>query len=80
MAGANIIVRQTSGANDSDAGFQALKQVSKLVADLETLRASQATIVTKLNADAGVTDTNYVATAASALTASKLTDHTGTVI
>jgi hypothetical protein len=42
MAGSNIIVRQTSGANDADAGFQALKQVNKLIADLEILRAATA--------------------------------------
>jgi hypothetical protein len=80
MAGPNKTVRLSTGANDADAMYQALKQINNLVTDLETLRASQAAIVTKLNADAGVTDTNYAATAAAGLVASKLVDHAGTVV
>ena len=55
-------------------------EFNKLVDDLETLRASHAALATKLNADAGVTDTNYAATAAASLTAAKIADQRGTVI
>lgn len=51
--------------------------ISKLVADVETLRAAHGTLAAKLDADAGVTDTNYNALttpAASALTGYKLAD------
>lgn len=49
-------------------------EFNKLVDDLETLRAAFATLVTKLNADAGVTDTNYASVLAATLTAAKVAD------
>ncbi len=47
-------------------------QAASLVADLATVRTALNTAMTKLNADAGVTDTNYAA--AAALTATAVTD------
>lgn len=38
------------------------KMFNALVDDIETLRANQRGIATKLDADVGVTDTNYAAT------------------
>lgn len=52
-------------------------QFNKLIDDLETLRASHATLATKLNADAGVTDANYASVLASALLACKVADQNG---
>lgn len=39
-------------------------EVVKLVTDITALRTSYNTLVTKMNADAGITDTNYAAPAA----------------
>lgn len=39
---------------------------TSFVDDIETLRANQRAAATKLDADAGVTDTNYAATTSSA--------------
>lgn len=52
-------------------------QYNKLVDDLETLRAAFATLVTKMNADAGITDANYASVAAGSLTAAKVADQNG---
>lgn len=50
-------------------------QFNKLIADVELLRAAIVAIATKLDADAGVTDTNYAAgaTLAAIDTAAELT-------
>lgn len=50
---------------------------NKLVDDLEALRAAFATLVTKLNADGGVTDTNYASVAGATLTAAKVANQDG---
>lgn len=78
MSGTTVARRQTTVSGSIER--QAVVEHNKLVDDVETLRASVATLVTKLNADAGVTDTNYAAPAASALTAAKIADDTGTVV
>lgn len=52
-------------------------EFNKLVDDVETLRAAFATLVTKLNADTGVTDTNYASVAGATLTAAKVADNNG---
>ena len=50
-----------------------IKQHNKLVDDLETLRAAHAALLAKLDADGGVTDADYAATAAIAVPAAELT-------
>lgn len=75
MAGTTVVGRAT-GMADSTLNRTRL-EFNKLVDDLETLRAAFATLVTKLNADAGVTDTNYASVAAAALLAAKVADQTG---
>lgn len=75
MAGTTITARATAMAGSTN---QAMRlEFNKLVDDLETLRAAFATLVTKLNADAGVTDTNYASVAAASLLAAKVADQTG---
>lgn len=49
-----------------------IAQHNAAVADLATVRTALNTAMTKLNADGGVTDTNYAA--AAALTATAVTD------
>jgi hypothetical protein len=63
---------KTAAGNDTTALL--LKKVDELVAAYTSLKASYATLVAKLNADAGVTDSNYVdgASAAPATAASEL--------
>jgi pentose-5-phosphate-3-epimerase len=53
-------------SNEQTAQFQAqtLAFNDALVADLATIRTAFNTAITKLNADGGVTDTNYAACAA----------------
>lgn len=60
-------------------------QFNKLVADVELVRAAVIIIAAQLDADGGVTDTDYeanVATIATAaeLLAAKIGDHAGTVV
>lgn len=58
-------------------------QHNKLVDDLEALRAKFAATLAKLDADAGVTDTDYVSTQtvlAATLTAAKVGNQSGTAI
>ena len=43
--------------------------LTAILADITALRTAQAAMATKLNADAGVTDTNYAAPAALTTTA-----------
>jgi hypothetical protein len=50
---------------------------NKLVDDVEALRLAFATLVTKLNADAGVTDTDYASVLAATLTGAKVADQDG---
>ena len=75
MAGTTI-ARPTTGVVGSDVEAVRLEH-NKLVDDLEVLRAAFATLVTKLNADAGVTDTNYASVAAATLTAAKVANVNG---
>lgn len=75
MAGTTRIARAT-GMADSTLNVTRL-EFNKLVDDVETLRASHAAMATKLNADAGVTDTNYASVAAASLLAAKVADQTG---
>lgn len=75
MAGTTKIARAT-GMADSTLNVTRL-EYNKLVDDLETMRAAFATLVTKLNADTGVTDTNYASVAAASLLAAKVADQTG---
>lgn len=54
---------------------QLVIEFNKLVDDMETLRAKYAAVLTKLDADAGVTDVNYSSlhtVAAATLTAAKI--------
>lgn len=75
MAGTTRVGRAT-GMAESTLNVTRL-EFNKLVDDLETVRAALATLATKLNADAGVTDTNYAAPAAATLLAAKVADQTG---
>lgn len=83
MAGTTTKSRDMSlaGSDVSDA----LISVNKLVDDMELIRAAVVAIATKLDSDAGVTDTNYAAGAtlvaintAAKLLAPKVGDITGT--
>ena len=81
MAGTTTKSRRTAlrGADVNDL----LIQFNKLVDDMETLRAAYAATLAKLDADAGVTDANYVSTntvLAASLTAAKVGDQAGTAI
>lgn len=78
MAGTTVSVRNTTPRGSIER--QLVVQLNALVTDLETLRASHAALVTKLNADAGVTDTNYASVAAASLTAAALEDDSGVAI
>lgn len=75
MAGTTVSV-DTTGMIGSDV-HQLRLEFNRLVDDLEALRAAFATLVTKLNADGGVTDTNYASVAAATLTAAKVADVSG---
>ena len=78
MAGTTINARPDAQPNSQSQVTTA--EHNKLVTDLETLRAAVATMATKLNADAGVTDTNYAAPAAATLTAARVANQSGVVI
>lgn len=75
MAGTTVSV-DTTGMLGSDV-VQVRLEHNRLVDDVEALRAAFATLVTKLNADAGVTDTNYASVLAATLTAAKVADVNG---
>jgi hypothetical protein len=75
MAGTTVLGLNT--ANTEEATGKLRLEFNRLVDDLETVRAALATLATKLNADAGVTDTNYAAPAAAALTGAKVADQLG---
>jgi hypothetical protein len=75
MAGTTVLATPT-GPVGSDVQVGRL-EFNKLVDDLETMRAAFATLVTKLNADGGVADTNYASVAAATLTAAKVADNNG---
>lgn len=81
MAGTTTKSRRTQLAgNDVN---DLLIQFNKLVDDLETLRAAYAATLAKLDADAGVTDTNYVSlntVLAAGLTAAKIGNQAGTAV
>lgn len=96
MAGTTTKSKETSPAYQGDLTRDLCKQFNKLVDDVEVLRAALNTLATnfnatlvKLDADAGVTDTNYNATqavtrttydAAADLTGAKIGDMAGTAI
>ena len=69
--------RTTPAARDAQMGqvvADLITQVNALVADLAALRTQYNAVMTKLDADAGVTDTNYNATRAmAAMTAAAVT-------
>jgi hypothetical protein len=75
MAGTTVLT-DTTGMLGSDV-LQVRLEHNRLVDDVEALRAAFATLVTKLNADAGVTDTNYASVLAATLTAAKVADVNG---
>jgi hypothetical protein len=81
MAGTTTTTFDNSGL--AGALRQVIIEHNKLVDDVEALRAKYAAALAKLDADAGVTDTNYVATQtvlAATLTAAKVGNMTGTAI
>jgi hypothetical protein len=68
----------TARGSDLDA---LVVEFNKLVDDVEAIRAKYAAALAKLDADGGVTDTNYVATQtvlAATLTAAKIGNRAGT--
>ena len=75
MAGTTVPDRDDAMADGTTR--QVRLEFNKLVDDLETLRAAFATLVTKLNADAGVTDTNYASVLAETLTGAKVANQDG---
>ncbi len=75
MAGTTKV--RTTTALDSSAELETRLQHNALVDDVETLRAAVATLVTKLNADSGVADTDYASVAGASLTAAKVAGSTG---
>lgn len=72
MSGTTVTRRNTTVRNSVER--QLVVEHNKLVDDLEALRAAFATLVTKLNADTGVTDTNYASVLAATLTSAKIAD------
>ena len=85
MAGTTTSSRPT-GVPSSDVRDLCI-QFNKLVADVELIRAWATAVAIKLDADAGVTDTNYAAAAtmvlidtAAELTAAKIGNAAGTAI
>lgn len=78
MAGTQKTLPVTSMAGSAE--LEAVAQVANVVADLETLRAAMEAIVTKLNADAGVSATDFAAPAAAALVASSIKRASGATI
>lgn len=73
MAGTTVSARPTS--HPQSAEFVAAQQIANLVADLEVLRAGLAALagkynatLTKMDSDAGITDTNYNALGAATVT------------
>lgn len=80
MAGTTVRRRGGLGLSESVVR-QLVIEHNKLVDDLEALRAKYAAALAKLDADGGVTDTNYVSTQtvlAATLTAAKIGDDAGT--
>lgn len=81
MAGTTTTTYDNAGL--AGAIRQVIVEHNKLVDDVEALRAKYAAALAKLDLDAGVTDTNYVATQtvlAATLTAAKVGNLTGTAI
>jgi hypothetical protein len=75
MAGTTVPERDDAMAESTTR--QVRLEHNRLVDDLEALRAAFATAITKLNADGGVTDTNYASVLAATLTAAKVADQDG---
>ena len=75
MAGTTVLATPMGMPGSSVAALRL--EHNKLVDDVEALRAAFATLVTKLNADAGVTDTNYASVLAATLTGAKVADNNG---
>lgn len=59
MAGTTVTIRQENPDGSQVEKMRAV--INLLVADVELLRARLSAVCTKLDADAGVTDTNYTA-------------------
>jgi len=83
MAGATI--KQSLPGRPGSALRTLIAEHNKLVADVELIRAAVTAMATKLDADAGVTDTDYAAAAtlaaidtAAEMLAAKLGDSSGT--
>lgn len=80
---AGTTTKQTLAGRPGSALRNLIIEHNKLVDDLETLRAKYAAALAKLDADAGVTDTDYVSTQtvlAATLTAAKIGNTSGTAI
>ena len=75
MAGTTVSARATAMAGSTNHATRV--EHNKLVDDVEALRLAFATLVTKLNADAGVTDTDYASVLAATLTGAKVADQDG---
>jgi hypothetical protein len=75
MAGTTIPDRDDAMAEGTTR--QVRLEHNRLVDDLETLRAAFATLVAKMNLDAGITDANYASVLATALTAAKVANQDG---
>lgn len=52
-------VRDFFAQGDSEKALELKNALAEVMANMESFRAWGATLATKLNADAGVTDTNY---------------------
>jgi hypothetical protein len=75
MAGTTVSA-DTTGMLGSDL-YQLRLEHNRLVDDVEAIRAAFATLATKLNADGGVTDTNYASVLAATLTGAKVSNLDG---
>ena len=68
---AGTTVNRRDDAMTEGATRQLRVEFNKLVDDVEALRAAFATLVTKMNLDAGITDANYASVLAATLTGAK---------
>lgn len=86
MAGTTLKRRDTAGVSENMVRDLVI-QMNKLIDDVELIRAAVVATCAKLDADAGVTDTNYAAQAtvaaidpATDLQAAKIGNEAGTAI
>ena len=75
MAGTTIAKREDTLLDGTSHNLRL--EFNKLVDDVEASRLAFATLVTKMNADAGITDANYASVLAATLTAAKVADQDG---